>query len=495
MRIRQSRILAALAGLLLALGAGGSAVADDTEIFFNQSNNNASANVMLILDTSGSMDDNVTSVIDYDPTRTTYTADQCGSNFSSSNVYYGTGGTVPSCGSTNSIPVTQFTCNDANASLASGAGASGNGYYSGLFVRWSRQVTTLRSGSTTVYLWTPYLGGHSTRTATISNGYYVDCKADAGIAGAGDPSNSGKVYPTKNTDNSNTTGIWDSAVGNSWWGVTGNTGGSYTIYSANYLNWYYDSSQRTVQSKIHTMQTAANSLLDSLSNVNVGLMRYNYASLQRGFGASGGMVLSPIQDIATGRATMKSLISSWAADGYTPISESLFEAYRYFSGGAVWFGLNSQSTRCNTWTTYSDGSVHCASESVISAPSVAAARSPATSSAANYNSPMNYSCQKNYVVFLTDGLPTTDSEADSAIKALPNFSSTAGSCLTSLSLSGSDGTGLCTAALAKYMYKNDLRSDVNGVQNVTTYFIGFGGDFSSNGRRRRRQGLHGDQPQ
>lgn len=472
MRLPKSRILAALMGLLTMLGAGGAALADDTEIFFNQTNANAAANVMLILDTSGSMDDNVSSSIDYDPTRS-YTANQCGSSFSGDYVYYGTGSTVPACGSSNRIPVAQFTCRDATAQLASGSDATGSGYYNGLFIRWG-QVTT-RTGwrtYTTNWQWSSSLG--------VTSGYYVDCRGDAGIAGAGDPADSTKVYPSKNSDNTVTTGKWDALASNSWWSVTGNSGGSYTIYSANYLNWYYDSSQHTVQSKIRTMQAAADSLLDSLSGVNVGLMRYNYGSLTRS-GSSGGMVLAPIQDIATGRDTMKSLINSWAADGWTPLSETLFEAYRYFSGGAVWFGANSQSTRCNSWTTYSDGSTHCTSETVFSAPSVAAARNPATSTGANYNSPADYACQKNYVIFLTDGLPTYDSEADAAIKALPNFSSIAGSCLSSLSLSGSDGTGLCTGALAKYMYKTDLRSDVNAVQNVTTYFIGFGNDFSSGG--------------
>ncbi len=468
MRLPNSRILAALLGVLTTLAAGGVALADDTEIFFNQTNSNARANVMLILDTSGSMDDNVQSSIDYDPTRT-YTANQCSSSFSSSNVYYsGSTSGVPSCGSSNAIPVSRFTCSAAAAQLATGSGATGPGYYlGGLFIRWG-YVSTRSGGS---WRWSRNLG--------VDRGYYVDCKADAGIAGAGDPASSTKVYPSKNSDNSNTTGSWDSSSSNSWWNVSGNTGGSYTIYSANYLNWYYDSSQHTVQSKIRTMQSAAGSLLDSLSNMNVGLMRYSYNGTARG--ASGGMVMSPVQDIATGRASMKSLISSWAAAGNTPLSETLFEAYRYFSGGALWFGNTSNSTTCLSWMTYSDGSQHCSSATWFSQPSVAASRTPATATGANYDSAADYSCQKNYVVYLTDGLPTTDNEADTAIKALPNFAATAGSCLISLSLPGSDGTGLCTAALSKYMYKNDLRSDVNGQQNVTSYYIGFGGDFSSGG--------------
>ena len=39
------------------------------------------------------------------------------------------------------------------------------------------------------------------------------------------------------------------------------------------------------------------------------------------------------------------------------------------------------------------------------------------------------------------------------------------------------GNGRCLAALSEYMYESDLRNDVDDVQNVTSYFIGFGDDF------------------
>ncbi len=41
--------------------------------------------------------------------------------------------------------------------------------------------------------------------------------------------------------------------------------------------------------------------------------------------------------------------------------------------------------------------------------------------------------------------------------------------------------GKCLALLADYLYNNDMRPDIGKVQNVTSYFIGFGSDFSSGG--------------
>src|SRR5205823_1601111 len=117
---------------------------------------------------------------------------------------------------------------------------------------------------------------------------------------------------------------------------------------------------------------------------------------------------------------------------------------------------SSTSTQCTSWATNGQ----CTSDTSFSAPSVAAARTPATASGANYNSPANNSCQKNYIVYLTDGLPNEADKADAAIKNL-------GVTCDKATFSGANG-GLCTAGLAGYMYNNDLRSDVAGKQNVTS---------------------------
>ena len=38
--------------------------------------------------------------------------------------------------------------------------------------------------------------------------------------------------------------------------------------------------------------------------------------------------------------------------------------------------------------------------------------------AATYESPMDYSCQKTFIVYLTDGLPTKDTQSNADIQAL-----------------------------------------------------------------------------
>jgi type IV pilus assembly protein PilY1 len=288
------------------------------------------------------------------------------------------------------------------------------------------------------------------------------------------------LYPTKFANAASTVGIWD-VQANSWWSVVGNAGGSYVMYSANYLNYYYDSAMASTNTKVAVLQQAAASILNSISNVNVGLMRYD----TRG---AGGMVLDPIAPVATSGPQIIADVNANAPAGTTPISETLYEAYLYYSNGGVHFGNNSYTSLCNQWVTNGAGLKTCNSYTTKLQPSVASSRNPAVITGTNYASPANNSCQKNYIVFLTDGLPNADYKADTLIKKLPNFASTAGSCYASQPAmyasfgltvpSGTDGTGLCSAAMSSYMYKNDMRPDVSAVQNVTTYMIGFGNDFA-----------------
>ncbi len=213
------------------------------------------------------------------------------------------------------------------------------------------------------------------------------------------------------------------------------------------------------------MHTAAASLLTSMTGVNVGLMRYD-------FKGHGGMVLAPIAPIDTGtnRSDRISLINGWAPDGITPLSETYFESYLYFSGGKVNYGNNSYTTKCNSWNA-TDGT--CSSDTSSSAPSVAASRVGGSAGASNYDSPADYSCRKNFIVYLTDGLPNENSNSDAAIQAL-------GVKCDATTFPGANG-GKCLSGLAGYLYNTDMRTDIPKVQNVTSYFIGFGTDFNSGG--------------
>ena len=94
-----------------------------------------------------------------------------------------------------------------------------------------------------------------------------------------------------------------------------------------------------------------------------------------------------------------------------------------------------------------------------------------------YDATADSDCQKNFIVYLTDGLPQSDSNSDATIEALPNFQSINGyaRCTGGRVLaSDGDGTGQCLDELARWLHESDMRPDRPGVQNVTSYWIGLG---------------------
>jgi type IV pilus assembly protein PilY1 len=221
------------------------------------------------------------------------------------------------------------------------------------------------------------------------------------------------------------------------------------------------------------MQDVTTSLLASLTGVNVGLMRYSSNEnggcpnanepADKGTSAEGGMVTYPVTaiDSGTARQDLIDTVNSYNASGCTPLSETLYEATQYFRGSNVDFGLTSEIRPGTPF------------------PSVAASRDP--SNTANYLSPMAKSCQKNFIVYLTDGEPTADNSADDKILALPGWSTAVTNAPTTPDGCGNTGAGRCLDELAEYLFKSDLStgtSGLPGMQNVTSYWIGFGDDVA-----------------
>ena len=162
--MKTSKLKLLTTGSMLTLLIGSPVWADDTEIFFGTSTaSSASApNIMLILDTSGSMDTNVVSTTAYNQA-TTYTG-----NCSSSNVYFTMAGSRPECASDGTVSnsnrdndrnryygtlsATPFYCSPATNTGGAFATA---GYYQGAGIRWTATSVSSNSGGswTTTYAW------------------------------------------------------------------------------------------------------------------------------------------------------------------------------------------------------------------------------------------------------------------------------------------------------------------------------------------------------
>ena len=453
-----------ICGCLVALLTVSSAQADDSEIFAAPSAGTVGPNILLILDTSGSMNSAVYSAGDYDPTASypvttglNPNTGYCTTAFDESKLYIVAGQAaptvdpisglptstnVPSCptslpSSVTVIPTALFQCTDANAALSGDTGFSVE-----TLVQWKRSG----SSSPYTYSWTPSLRTSATQTNVM-------CLADYQNATGPYP-----ATPTASTGLSLTTPYTVALASNAYWAKSGSTQTVYTVYSGKYLNYYHYDAWKT-GTRISVVQTAAKSLVNSLSNVNIGLMRYNTSQ------NTGGRVVVPVTPVtSSSRATLTSAIDALSASGFTPLSETLYEAYRYYSGQTPTYGI---SPTASVSTALAGG---------------------------KYLSPIQYSCQRNFVVFLTDGLPTYDDELVTKSYYSSAMATTGGTCdasttspynLSGWGTGGNLGTttgfgdpnsGRCLGAMAKYMFNTDLNSSLAGQQNVQTYFIGFGDD-------------------
>ena len=188
------------------------------------------------------------------------------------------------------------------------------------------------------------------------------------------------------------------------------------------------------------MQSAANQLVASLTNMNLGLARLN--------GRDGGYVLEAIRDIEgtySGGTTVREryidTINDLPAAGATPLAESLWEMTRYFQGNTRDF-----------------------------APSGSNGTDPAALDGDNYISPISNSCQSNNVILLTDGIPNRDEDRNSEISQL-----TGNNCPIDGESSRSSA-GSCLDELAEYAATHDISTGIDGVsgaQTLQTYTIGF----------------------
>lgn len=438
-----SRSLSTVCAAACVLLSGQPVQADDTEIFVMTppAAVNTQPNILFIMDTSGSMATQVVDKEPYNPS-TTYSG-----SCSTTRVYWNSSGTntPPGCSTDRWVSSSNFVCKTAADELAQ-------------FGSWPiGPAAQWRSGRER---WDDLAAGRNS---------YVECKADADI-NHGVADNDGR-YPVNGNGGPYTTNISQTIQ---W---TGDAGDSYVFYSGNYLNWYHNAQSTNLGTRLSIVKQAAKDTLDRLSNVNVGLMRFSSD-------ADGGMVIYPMSPVNTARDAMKTAIDNLDANGGTPLSETFLEAYRYWTGDDVGFGL--------------DSTVGGGSNRVV-VPSVDASRTGAN--LAQYLSPLGSACQKNFIVYLTDGDPTVDQNAESTIEALPNFSTlgnlttdatNGGQCTENGALGNEGGgaqagDGKCLDDLAKYMFEKDfyddpaLNADRDPKENIRTYTIGFGDGVSERG--------------
>ncbi len=166
---------------------------------------------------------------------------------------------------------------------------------------------------------------------------------------------------------------------------------------------------------------------------------------------SGGLVVTPMGpvDDASHKADFLLELEKMYHSGSTPLAESYYEAVSYMQGDSVDYGNGS------TVTQYINPPATSTEE--VSRLSHADSRMAADNT--RYASPISDTCQKNYIVLLTDGQPTSDDPSGR---------------LGSIGVTGSCsaiGTTNCLEEISSSIANND-QSDVNGDQFISTFTIG-----------------------
>jgi type IV pilus assembly protein PilY1 len=242
-------------------------------------------------------------------------------------------------------------------------------------------------------------------------------------------------------------------------------GGGATRWAGNYLNYLFETYATNTDLttglipndyRMNVAKKVATNVVNNNANLRLGLMNFNTDQ--------GGHLM---QACNTGNtAALVTSIGTLSATTWTPLAESLYEVTRYFRGMASYY---------NTGVTYT--------------------------------SPIQYRCQKNFVIVVTDGYPTQDTDfpandpADVAntSASLPDWDglhpTTTAAQYPNFPV-GSDGfkpSGATTDEghtlylddLAKFAYDIDMRTTGNDLtgksfndvsfpkQNVITYTVGF----------------------
>ena len=387
----------------------------DTDIYLTPNNisRDDSPNVLIIFDNSGSMAEVISSRPGYDP-NVDYYNEPGSPKIATGRIYWTTGGSPPGKTTDQWFSATNNNCEASKPVLAF---PGGSGIYMGVKILGFK----------------PSGKGAGWRALQGGVDRIVDCAADNG---ATDPKGyvKGANYKPFAAYTSN------ASEQVNWNGITSQP----TLYSANYMNYWHNTSLTTSQTRLQIAKNVVNGVIDANQNMRFGLMVFNYGGTDDSNPSDthGGRLVMKIDNMDAARRTaMKATVNSLAAENWTPLAETLWEARRYLGGQGVDYGDND--------------------------PSASPARDTSAELGSSYISPLRYSCQKAFVIIMTDGDPTVDSNANGNIAALPGIGTVSGSYLDEL---------------AGWMNNNDINGTLDGNQTVVTFTISFGTGISAAGK-------------
>ncbi|WP_159931199.1 pilus assembly protein [Oceanicoccus sp. KOV_DT_Chl] len=399
-----SKVTAAIFMLL----ASATTWADDTEVYLEQSaleDYEIRPNVLFIMDTSGSMG------LPVDANNGTSSEEER-NNFNSNTTYPSEVNYSGGAGDSdyvylyskpntfadqyiyfNKVHRTQFTCNTSTLNDTTPYETSTTKYVYETGGTWDSASVNSRTSAQMCFY-----GDASCGFVPEENGARVDCQDEKDYI----------TYDSRYTDGSADVSLY--------------------AVSANYHNYLQNYYRYTA------LQQVVRDLIDQNYDINLSLMRFNSGS--GGYIFQESLLAEDTTDASNAnQLTLRNSVDAlYEFDDSTPLSEVLWEGYRYMRGLHADWGNNSGT---NT-------------------------PSAAYSSGSTYNSPIDYECQKSYLILLTDGAPTSDGGSNADIQN--HFGGTcSGNCLDEL------------AGMIHYDGADERdHSSLDLTQPMTVHTVGFG---------------------
>jgi type IV pilus assembly protein PilY1 len=406
--------------------------ADDTELYvLNVSQTNGvRPKILIILDNSGSMMDYVTPYFSYDNSM----------NYVPSN---------------NSYSLNKYSAFFSNNSLPGMYSYDRNGVRS-----FSFSSGIYKNNCNASYLSTfPYVGkfrspNASTWNNSPQNNQIIDCKADADGKDTINPATGDIGYPANNASHYATSGDSSSNFTSSL--------SNQNLFSVNYL--YYRTKLTSAKQAVKDIIESTYDEISAKTNMDFGLEIFNCNSTTCDGSSdttktnnNGGRIIKAVSQLtASDKTNLFTSLDSLDGTTYTPLAESMWEAYKYLSGSSVVYGDNS----------------------TLPARDLNALTSVNTST---YKSPLADDCADDaYVILVTDGDPTNDTAA--------NGSKTTKNSIIGLTQNNTADNDSYLPVLTEWMNQHDIMDNVDGrankagTQHVTTYTVSFGSGISDNGK-------------
>ncbi|NRD72810.1 rRNA (guanine-N1)-methyltransferase [Shewanella sp. VB17] len=455
------RLVCAVLFALVAMSAG--IFADDTELYVVESSLRTGANpkVLIIFDNSGSMGTIEEDTPDAYDASETYEAISSAHAYQDDKIYFTKGAGIDNAGT--DIPLSPSDSKrflkDINGCHQSWALIEKYGRFTGFVGEYRLQG---QSGS-----W------GELRDNSGANFDTIDCLEDIQ---ENDPVNAKNKdgtphpngFPIDGVKQGNTPLPYSTTGADTQLGL----GEAVTLYTANYLRWHAAAVAGVLPtgpaSRLDIAKAAIETVINTNTSVDFGLALFNMDYPSEG-DRDGGRIVSKIQKMTTSsKSALLSTIDGIPADTNTPLCETLFEAYRYFSGKSVLYGKKDSD-----YSNWYDGN---------NPP-----RDITAESGSNYISPFRLCPDGAYVIYITDGVPSQDTFADTDIALLTASGVTeqAGDKVVAplyTSFSESLSTPNYLAALSSYLYHNDLiilpetlsdGTTTEHMQTVKTFTIGF----------------------